>query len=171
MTKYHIQNWVQRNTPKLVSFAQSLSKPALTVGKGAVSLLIELFTIFVLVLLLLIEAPKMRRWILGQMQPEPQRHGHPDSGRRQPGGHRLHARQPADLAHRRDRGVRDAASILGVPFPFLWGLWVALVDFLPMIGGALAGIPTVLFALATASPRASSPQWSSSSTPRSRTTS
>ena len=29
----------------------------------------------------------------------------------------------------------------------MWGLWVALVDFLPMIGGALAGIPTVLFAL------------------------
>src|SRR6185369_15739004 len=37
--------------------------------------------------------------------------------------------------------------ILGVPFPLLWALWVALVDFLPMIGGALAGIPTVLFAL------------------------
>jgi predicted PurR-regulated permease PerM len=33
-----------------------------------------------------------------------------------------------------------------VPFPLLWALWVALVDFLPMIGGALAGIPTVLFA-------------------------
>jgi predicted PurR-regulated permease PerM len=37
--------------------------------------------------------------------------------------------------------------LLHVPFPFLWALWVALVDFLPMIGGALAGIPTVLFAL------------------------
>jgi predicted PurR-regulated permease PerM len=36
--------------------------------------------------------------------------------------------------------------ILGVPFPILWGLWVALVDFLPMVGGAIAGIPTVLFA-------------------------
>ena len=36
---------------------------------------------------------------------------------------------------------------VGVHFPILWGLWVALVDFLPMIGGALAGIPTVLFAL------------------------
>src|SRR5260370_20789724 len=35
--------------------------------------------------------------------------------------------------------------ILGVPFPLLWGLWVALVDFLPMIGGALARIPPVLF--------------------------
>jgi predicted PurR-regulated permease PerM len=39
-------------------------------------------------------------------------------------------------------------AILGVPFPFLWALWVALVDFLPEIGGALAGVPTVLFALA-----------------------
>ena len=38
--------------------------------------------------------------------------------------------------------------LLGVPFPFLWALWVALVDFLPMIGGALAGIPVVLFAFA-----------------------
>jgi predicted PurR-regulated permease PerM len=38
--------------------------------------------------------------------------------------------------------------VLGVPFPLLWALWVALVDFLPMIGGALAGIPTVLFATA-----------------------
>ena len=37
-------------------------------------------------------------------------------------------------------------AALRVPFPFLWALWVALVDFLPMIGGALAGIPTVLFA-------------------------
>jgi len=36
---------------------------------------------------------------------------------------------------------------LGVPFPFLWALWVALVDFLPMVGGALAGIPVVLFAV------------------------
>jgi predicted PurR-regulated permease PerM len=35
-----------------------------------------------------------------------------------------------------------------LPFPLLWGLWVAIVDFLPMVGGALAGIPTVLFALA-----------------------
>src|ERR1700757_4486796 len=38
-------------------------------------------------------------------------------------------------------------TILGVPFPLLWALWVTLVDFLPMVGGALAGIPTVLFAL------------------------
>src|ERR1700728_2180699 len=37
---------------------------------------------------------------------------------------------------------------VGVPFALLWGLWVELLDFLPMIGGAIAGIPTVLFAFA-----------------------
>ena len=38
-------------------------------------------------------------------------------------------------------------TALQIPFPLLWALWVALVDFLPMVGGALAGIPTVLYAL------------------------
>ena len=33
----------------------------------------------------------------------------------------------------------------------MWALWVALLDFLPVIGGALAGIPTVLFAAAHSS--------------------
>jgi predicted PurR-regulated permease PerM len=146
VTKYHVQSWVQRNTPKLVSYAQSISKPALTVGKGAVSLLIELFTIFVLVLLLLLEAPKMRSWILGQMSP----------------GRRATVTRIASDVNQKVTGymfgnlltsliagtvVFVTLLILGVPFPLVWGLWVALVDFLPMIGGALAGIPTVLFAL------------------------
>jgi predicted PurR-regulated permease PerM len=143
--KYHILIWVQRNTPKLVSYAQSLSKPALTIGKGAVSLVIELLTIFILVLMLLLEGPKMRRWGLSQMTPQ-----------RAAGVTRV-----ASEVNRSVIGymlgnfltsliagvvVFVTLMILGVPFPQLWGLWVALVDFLPMIGGALAGIPTVLFA-------------------------
>jgi predicted PurR-regulated permease PerM len=143
--KYHILTWVQRNTPKLVSYAQSLSKPALTVGKGAVSLVIELLTIFILVLMLLLEGPKMRRWMLSQMTPQ-----------RAAGVTRV-----ASEVNRSVIGymlgnfltsliagivVFVTLMIVGVPFPQLWGLWVALVDFLPMIGGALAGIPTVLFA-------------------------
>ena len=35
---------------------------------------------------------------------------------------------------------------LSVPFAFLFAIWVAIVDFIPQIGGALAGIPTILFA-------------------------
>jgi predicted PurR-regulated permease PerM len=145
VTRYHIQNWVQRNTPKLVSYAQSLSKPALTIGAGALSLLIELATIFILVLLLLLEAPKMRRWILGQMTPARAAAATRVSAEvnRAVAGYMLGNLLTSLIA---GIVVFVTLMILGVPYPLLWGLWVALVDFLPMIGGALAGIPTVLFA-------------------------
>jgi predicted PurR-regulated permease PerM len=143
--KYHVQTWVQRNVPKLVGYAESLSKPALAVGKGALSLVIELFTIFVLVLLLLLEGPRMRRWMLDQVVP-----------RRAAGITRV-AREVNQAVIGYMLGnlltsliagavVFVTLMIVGVPYPQLWGLWVALVDFLPMIGGALAGIPTVIFA-------------------------
>jgi predicted PurR-regulated permease PerM len=143
--RYHVATWVQHNSAKIASFAQSLSKPALALGKGAVTLLVALGTIFFLVLLLLLEGPKMRAWLLGNMVPE-------------------RAATVARVSSQVNRAVTGymlgnvltsviagavvfvTLFVLGVPFPFLWALWVALVDFLPMIGGALAGIPTVLFA-------------------------
>jgi predicted PurR-regulated permease PerM len=144
--RYHVEPWVVKNAPKIASFGQGLAKPALTLGKGALSLLISLLTIFVLVLLLLLEGPKLRAGLLGMMSP-------------------ARAERYARAAHEVNRSVTGymlgnvltsiiagvvvfvTLLIVGVPFPILWGLWVALVDFLPMIGGALAGIPTVLFAL------------------------
>jgi predicted PurR-regulated permease PerM len=143
--QYHIQAWVQQNAPKLVSFGQALGKPALAVGKGAATLLVALATIFVLVLLLLLEGPKMRAGVLSLMRAE-------------------RAVRISKVASEVNRSVAGymlgnfLTSIiaglvvfitlfaLGVPFAFLWALWVALVDFLPLVGGALAGIPTVLFA-------------------------
>jgi predicted PurR-regulated permease PerM len=145
--RYHVQKWVSQNAPKLVNLGQGLAKPALTLGKGAFSLLLALLTIFVLVLLLLIEGAKMRKGILGLMVPE-------------------RAARYSRIAREVNRSVigymlgNFLTSViaglvvlvtlipLGVPFPFLWALWVALVDFLPMVGGALAGIPVVLFAVA-----------------------
>src|SRR6266536_3125780 len=58
--RLHLQAWAARNAPRL----QSLAKPALTFGKGAISLVVTLGTIAVLVLLLLLEGPKMRRAVL-----------------------------------------------------------------------------------------------------------
>jgi predicted PurR-regulated permease PerM len=143
--KYHIENWVQRNTPKLVTYAQSLTKPALTIGTAAFSLIIQLVTIFVLVLMLLLEGPKMRRWILSQLRPAraaavTRISGEVDSAVI---GYMLGNFLTSLIA---GVVVFVTLMVLGVPFPLLWGLWVALVDFLPLIGGALAGIPTVLFA-------------------------
>ena len=145
LTRYHVQVWVQRNVPKLVSYAQSLSKPALTIGKGAVSLVLELFTIFVLELLLLLEAPKMRRWLLEQMGPRRAAGVRRVSGEvnRAVIGYMLGNLLTSIIA---GLVVFVTLLVVHVPYPLLWGLWVALVDFLPMIGGALAGIPTVLFA-------------------------
>ncbi|HEX7269211.1 MAG TPA: AI-2E family transporter, partial [Streptosporangiaceae bacterium] len=68
--RYHIQQWVTSNVPKLVNLGQGLTKPALTLGKGALTLVVALFTIFVLVLLLLLEGPKMRTGLLGMLAPE-----------------------------------------------------------------------------------------------------
>jgi predicted PurR-regulated permease PerM len=145
--RYHVQTWVQQNSSKIASFAQSLGKPALALGKGAVSLLVALTTIFFLVVLLLLEGPRMRAWLISNMTPQ-------------------RAATMTRLGAQVNRAVTGymagnlltsliagivvfvALFIVGVPFPFLWALWVALVDFLPMIGGALAGIPTVLFATA-----------------------
>jgi predicted PurR-regulated permease PerM len=145
VTKYHVQNWVQRNAPKLVSYGQALGKPALTIGAGALSLVIELATIFILVLLLLLEGPKMRIWVLGQMTPDRAATVTRIAGdmRRGITGYMLGNTLTSLIA---GVVVFVTLMILGVPYPLLWGLWVALVDFLPMIGGALAGIPTVLFA-------------------------
>jgi predicted PurR-regulated permease PerM len=143
--KYHIQNWVQRNAPKLVTYGQALSKPALSIGAGALSLVIELVTIFILVLLLLLEAPKMRRAILGQMRQDRKDEVIRISSdvNRAVTGYMLGNALTSIIA---GVVVFVTLMIVDVPYPLLWGLWVALVDFLPMIGGALAGIPTVLFA-------------------------
>ncbi len=146
LRRYHVEHWVQKNVaPKLADFAKNLSKPALTLGKGAISLIFALFAIFVLVVLLLLEAPKLRRGVLSFFNP-------------------VRAAQVTRVAGEVSRSVTGymlgnfitsiiagvvvyiALAVMGVPFAFLWALWVGLFDFIPMIGGAVAGIPTVIFA-------------------------
>jgi predicted PurR-regulated permease PerM len=147
LRRYHVQSWVQRNTAKLTSLAAGLGKPALALGKGAASLLLMLLAIFAFVVLLLVEAPKMRRTILTILAPERAERYTRIGGAvsRSVSGYML-----GDMLTSFSAGVVVFVTlmILGVPYALLWALWVALVDFLPTIGGALAGIPTVLFALA-----------------------
>jgi predicted PurR-regulated permease PerM len=145
VTKYHVQAWVSANAPKLASYGKDLATPVISVGKGALTLLVYLLTIFVLVVLLLMEGPKLRTGLLGLMAPQ----------------RAMRYQRIATEVNRSVTGymlgnfatsiicglvVLVTLIVLDVPFPFLWALWVALVDFLPMIGGALAGIPVVLFA-------------------------
>jgi predicted PurR-regulated permease PerM len=145
--RYHVERWITKNVPKLVSVGQGLAKPALSLGKGAFSLLLTLLEIFVLVLLLLLEGTKMKDGLLGLMEPARAER------------YKLIAREVSGSVTGYMLGnfltsiiagavVFVTLVLLGVPYALLWALWVALVDFLPMIGGALAGIPVVLFATA-----------------------
>jgi predicted PurR-regulated permease PerM len=144
-TRYHVQHWIQTNTPKLVNVGKGLASPALSVGKGALSLVLALLTIFVLTILLLLEGSKLRAGLLGMMVPErAERYSRvAKEVNRSVTGYMLGNFLTSLIA-----GIVVFVALLatGVPFPYLWALWVALVDFLPMIGGALAGIPVVLFA-------------------------
>src|SRR5712671_6128967 len=143
--RFHLEAWVTRNAPKLQSLGATLARPALTVGKGAASLLATLGTIFVLIVLFLLEGPKMRQGLLELMRPERATYYARVAGEisQSATGYALGNLLTSLIA---GVVVFVTLTVLGVPFPLLWALWVALVDFLPMIGGALAGIPVVIFA-------------------------
>jgi predicted PurR-regulated permease PerM len=144
--RLHLEAWVARNAPKLQSLGASLARPALSVGKGALSLLATLGTIFALVVLFLVEGPKMRKGLLQAMPSQRAAYYIRVTGEisQSATGYALGNLLTSLIA---GVVVFVTLTVVGVPFSLLWALWVALVDFLPMIGGALAGIPTVLFAL------------------------
>ena len=146
LRRYHIEHWLHKNASKLVTFAKGLSKPALALGRGAATVLLALVTLFAFVVLLLLEGPKMRKASLGMISPKRSAWITRVSAEvsRSALGYML-----GNLATSVIAGFVIFITLfcLSVPFAFLWALWVALVDFLPQIGGALAGIPTVLFAL------------------------
>lgn len=145
LRRYRVESWVSQNSSKLIALAQGLSKPALALGRGAVSVMLALLTTFAFVILLLFEAPTIRTTVLSIMSPERAARLTRVSAliSRSASGYVL-----GNLLTSLAAGivVYITLALLSVPFAFLFGLWVALVDFLPTIGGAIAGIPTVLFA-------------------------
>jgi predicted PurR-regulated permease PerM len=150
LQRFHLLSWVQKNAPKLQAAARNLSKPALAegtnLGKAVFSTILSLTTIAFLSLFMLLEAPNLRRSFLGSLRPN----------RRQ---------AVEDIAHQVSRQVTAyvlgtialslmfgvvilvTLLILGVPFALLIGLWVALVAMIPLVGGLIAAVPSVVIAL------------------------
>jgi predicted PurR-regulated permease PerM len=145
MRHYHLESWIRKNSSKLVSLAKGLSKPALALGEGAVTVILALVTVFAFVFLLLLDAPRMRSELLLKLSPARAARVSRVSTlvRRSATGYVVGNALTSIMA-----GLVVFVTLLSfsVPFALLWALWVALVDFLPVIGAALAGIPTVLFA-------------------------
>jgi len=143
--RYHVAVWVQHNSSKLVSLANGLSKPALAIGKGALSMLLGLITLIALVILLLLEAPKIKQFIFASLPPA-------QAERLAVIGQRITKAAVGyvvgNLIMSFTAGLAVLVTLwcLHVPFALLFALWVFLVNFLPQIGGLVAGLPTVLFA-------------------------
>ncbi len=145
IARYHLQAKIKSYAPKLISAAHNLSKPALSLGKATVSAVVAGVTLVMLVILIMLEAPKVRRAGLGMLSEE-------------------HASMVEHLGSQVSRAVvgymiGDFLTsvvagvvifldlvVLGVPFALLLALWVALVDLLPMVGGLLAGVVVVVVA-------------------------
>ena len=145
LARFHIQAWARHNIAKLDNVGHQLTGPALRLGKGAASLAFDLATILALTFLILLEGPKLRSGFMNMMAPaKAERYARVTHEM----SHAASGYMFGNLLTSLIAGVVVFIDLLalGVPYPFLWGLWVALVDFLPVIGGALAGIPTVLFA-------------------------
>jgi predicted PurR-regulated permease PerM len=145
MRHYHLESWIRKNSSKLISLAKGLSKPALALGEGAVTVILALVTVFAFVFLLLLEAPRMRSELLLKLAPARAARVSRVSTlvRKSATGYVVGNALTSIIA-----GLVVFVTLLSfsVPFALLWALWVALVDFLPVVGAALAGIPTVLFA-------------------------
>ena len=142
---FHLQKWVSTNAPKLQELGANLAKPAVSIGKGAGVLIAEMLAVLTLVVLLLLEGPRIHDGLFKMLSQERaawcERVG---TKMQQAAVGYVIGNVLTSLIAGVVVGVTMAA--LGLPFPVLWALWVALVDFLPQVGGALAGIPTVLFA-------------------------
>ncbi len=144
---FHLETWVKKNAPKLASDLTRSLKPAaaFSVGATALSTLVGIAAVIVLTLFLLLEGPSLRRGILSTMSP-------PTAARvakvyrdvsRSVTGYMFGDFLTSVVA---GVAVGITLELLGVPYPLLLGLWVGLVDFLPLVGGLLAGAPVVVIA-------------------------
>ncbi|MGO9583275.1 MAG: AI-2E family transporter [Acidimicrobiales bacterium] len=144
--RLHLVSYVKKNVPKLQTLIAGLGRPALAVGKTVVSGIVALATVGVLTFFILLEMPKMVRGVLEGMRPE----------------RSIRARKMLE-----DVGSAVAGYMLGnfatsviaglvvfatlrvmqVPYAGVLAIWVGVVDFLPLVGGLLAGVPTVAVAL------------------------
>jgi predicted PurR-regulated permease PerM len=141
----HLHNWIVKNAPKLDQLANNLAGPAFSLGKAALSTIVKLVLVVMLSFFLLLDMPKIWGGFLAMLPPQ-------------------HAERIGRVAHETSTGVTGYVagnaftsliaglvvfvSLLsfGVPYAGLLGLWVALVDLLPVVGGLLAGVPTILLA-------------------------
>jgi predicted PurR-regulated permease PerM len=148
VNRFHLQKYIANGSNTLTKDVTKVLKPAtaLKAGQAVGSALITLGTIAVLTLFALLEAPRLWHGFLSLFQEST-------------------AARVSRVVHETVRSVTGymlgnfltsiiagvvcgvSLAILGVPFALLLAVFVALVDFLPLVGGMLAGVPVVVIAV------------------------
>jgi predicted PurR-regulated permease PerM len=145
--RFHLQKYLSEDSSKLTSQLAKVLKPAtaLSVGAAAASTLIALVTTAILTFFTMLEAPRMWEGFLSLFQPavSDRLRRVIDETIRSVTGYMLGNGLTSVIA-----GLISGITlaILGVPFAALLGVFVALVDLLPLVGGLLAGVPVVIIA-------------------------
>ena len=145
--RLHLQKYLSEGSAKFGSQITKVLKPAtaFSVGAAAVSTLVTIVTIAVLTFFTMLEAPRMWRGFLGLFQSSTAERLNRvvDESIRSVTGYMLGNGATSVIA-----GIISGVTLqfLGVPFALLLGVFVALVDLLPLVGGLLAGVPVVVIA-------------------------
>ncbi len=145
--RLHLQKYLSQGSTDITKNVTKVLKPAtaLSVGAAAVSTLVAVGTIAVLTFFTMLEAPRLWGGFLSMFRP-------PTAVRvdrvvneaiRSVTGYMLGNSLTSMVA---GVVVGVTLAILGVPFAVLLGVFVALVDLLPLVGGLLAGVPVVIIA-------------------------
>jgi len=143
--RYHLEHQVQQRLPQIRRSLGHSGGTALHLLARLAAGVVGFLTILVLTFLILVEAPGMSRSALAAMSParaDRLRRVSADIGRSVSGY--VAGNLATSLIAGAVCGV--ALLVMGVPFALVFAVWVGLVDLLPLVGGLLAGVPTVGFA-------------------------
>jgi predicted PurR-regulated permease PerM len=145
--RLHLQKYLSQGSADITKNVTTVLKPAtaLSVGAAAVSTVVSLVTIAVLTFFTMLEAPRLWGGFLHMFQPDTAERVNRvvNEAIRSVTGYMLGNTLTSAIA---GIVVGITLGILGVPFAVLLGVFVALVDLLPLVGGLLAGVPVVVIA-------------------------
>ncbi|MHB8190262.1 MAG: AI-2E family transporter [Ferrimicrobium sp.] len=148
LNQLHLTHVINVSAQQLAQLAQKAIAPAVVAARGVVSFLEAVVITATLAVFFSLETPSALRWIFGTLPV--------DRAERLRGALKETARAMSgyvlgNLATSIIAGLVVYLTFrsLGIPFAFLVAVWVGLVDFIPLVGGLLAGIPSVGLALLT----------------------
>jgi len=145
--RLHLQKYLSEGSSQITKQVTNVLKPAtaFSVGAAALSSLVTVGIIAVLTLFAMLEVPRLWRGLLNLFSPATSLRLDRviNESIRSVTGYMLGNFLTSLIA---GIVVGVTLAILGVPFALLLGIFVALVDLLPLVGGLLAGVPVVIIA-------------------------